>query len=173
MMTKPSVSIIISTYNSEVWLEKVLWSYEAQVFKDFEIIIADDGSKKPTFDLLDRMKLLVGYPIIHVWHEDNGFQKTMILNKAIQKCKADYVLMSDGDCIAREDFVKVHIDNREEGFFLSGGYFKLPMPISEHITKADILSQHCFNLKWLKSNGLKSSFKNNREDTCGYPYCCP
>ena len=39
-MAKPSISVIISTYNSELWLEKVLWSYEAQTFKDFEIVIA-------------------------------------------------------------------------------------------------------------------------------------
>lgn len=167
-MTKPSISIIISTYNSEAWLEKVLWSYEAQTFKDFEIIIADDGSKQPTFDLIDTMKGLVHYNIIHVWHEDHGFQKSQILNKAITACNSDYILMSDGDCIARADFVEVHVKNREEGYFLSGGYFMLPMHISEAITKDDILSQACFDLKWLKSKGLKSSFKNNKLTASGF-----
>ncbi len=161
-MQKPDISIIISTYNSEEWLEKVMWSYEAQTFRNFEMVIADDGSKQPTFDLIERMKSLVNYPIIHVWHEDNGFQKSQILNKAIMACNADYILMSDGDCMAREDYVQVHMDKREEGYFLSGGYFMLPMSISETITKDDILSQNCFNVKWLKAHGLKSSFKNNK-----------
>lgn len=165
--SKPEISIIISTYNSEAWLEKVLWSYEAQRFKDFEIVIADDGSKRPTFDLIERMQKEVHYPIIHVWHEDNGFQKSQILNKAIVKCNADYILMSDGDCLAREDYVQVHIDNKEQGCFLSGGYFMLPMSISEAITKEDILSQDCFKLSWLKSQGLKSSFKNNKLTASG------
>ncbi|WP_194420834.1 glycosyltransferase family 2 protein [Aestuariibaculum marinum] len=165
--SKPEISIIISTYNSEAWLEKVLWSYEAQRFKDFEIVIADDGSKQPTFDLIERMQKEVHYPIIHVWHEDNGFQKSQILNKAIVKCNADYILMSDGDCLAREDYVQVHIDNKEKGYFLSGGYFMLPMSISEAITKEDILSQDCFKLSWLKSQGLKSSFKNNKLTASG------
>ncbi|MBD0832049.1 glycosyltransferase family 2 protein [Aestuariibaculum sediminum] len=163
----PQISIIISTYNSEAWLEKVLWSYEAQTFKDFEIVIADDGSKQPTFDLIEQMQKEVHYPIIHVWHEDNGFQKSQILNKAIVKCNADYILMSDGDCIARADYVQVHMDNREAGYFLSGGYFMLPMTISKAITKADILSQNCFKLPWLKSKGLKSSFKNNKLTATG------
>ncbi|MBD0824071.1 glycosyltransferase family 2 protein [Aestuariibaculum marinum] len=167
MNSKPEISIIISTYNSEAWLEKVLWSYEAQRFKDFEIVIADDGSKQPTFDLIERMQKEVHYPIIHVWHEDNGFQKSQILNKAIVKCNADYILMSDGDCLAREDYVQVHIDNKEKGYFLSGGYFMLPMSISEAITKEDILSQDCFKLSWLKSQGLKSSFKNNKLTASG------
>ncbi|OMP30421.1 glycosyltransferase family 2 protein [Mangrovimonas sp. DI 80] len=167
-MSKPKISIIISTYNSEAWLEKVLWSYAAQTYKQFEIVIADDGSKQPTFDLLDRMRAEVDFPIIHVWHEDNGFQKSQILNKAILKCKADYILMSDGDCIAREDFVQVHMDYREPGFFLSGGYFMLPMPISEVISKEDIISQRCFRVNWLKEHGLKVSFKNNKLTASGF-----
>ncbi|WP_372935650.1 glycosyltransferase, partial [Seonamhaeicola sp.] len=162
MNNKPIISIIISTYNSEEWLEKVLWSYEAQVFKDFEMVIADDGSKQPTFDLIEKMKSKVHYPIIHVWHEDNGFQKSQILNKAVLACNADYILMSDGDCIARADYVQVHIDNKEKGYFLSGGYFMLPMYISKLISKDDIINQRCFDVNWLKKNGLKSSFKNNK-----------
>lgn len=167
-MNNPKISIIISTYNSEQWLEKVLWSYEAQTFRDFEIVIADDGSKQPTFDLIERMKTEVNYPIIHVWHEDNGFQKSQILNKAIQACNANYILMSDGDCMARKDFVDVHMQNREEGYFLSGGYFMLSMDISEAVTKEDILNQNCFDVTWLKSKGLKSSFKNNKLTARGF-----
>ena len=166
-MKRPKISIIISTYNSEAWLEKVMWSYEAQTYKNFEMVIADDGSKQPTFDLIEQMKFKVSYPIIHVWHEDNGFQKSQILNKAIQSCNADYILMSDGDCIARKDYVEVHLNESEEGYFLSGGYFMLPMHISELITKEDILSQRCFDVKWLKSHGLTSSFKNNKLTSTG------
>lgn len=156
----PKISIIISTYNSEEWLEKVLWSYNTQLFKDFEIIIADDGSKQPTFDLIAKMIPLVNYNIIHVWHEDNGFQKSQILNKAILACNADYILMSDGDCIVRNDFIETHMKYRERGYFLSGGYFMLPMSISKLISKEDIINQYCFDLCWLKKNGLKRSFKN-------------
>lgn len=161
-MAKPEISIIISTYNAEAWLEKVLWSYHAQTFRNFEIVIADDGSKQPTLDLINKMKSLVSFPITHVWHEDNGFQKCMILNAALLKCKADYVLMSDGDCMAREDFIQVHVNKRKQGYFLSGGYYKLPMDISQDITKDDILNQNCFKLEWLLNRGLKKSFKNNK-----------
>ena len=164
----PAISIIISTYNSEAWLEKVLWSYEAQLFKDFEIVIADDGSKQPTFDLIETIKSKVSYPITHVWHEDNGFQKSQILNKAILACKSDYILMSDGDCLAREDFVRVHMNKREKGYFLSGGYFMLPMSISQLISKEDILNQNAFDIDWLKSRGLKKSFKNNKLTAKGF-----
>ena len=71
-------SIIISTYNSPDWLQKVLWSYDSQTFKNFEVIIADDGSRLDTKALIDAMRLKLSYPIRHIWHEDDGFQKTKI-----------------------------------------------------------------------------------------------
>jgi glycosyltransferase involved in cell wall biosynthesis len=156
------ISVIISTYNSEAWLEKVLWGYEAQTFKDFEVVVADDGSGPKTKTLLEKLQQEVSYPIVHVWQEDDGFQKSKILNKAIVACSGDYIVMSDGDCIPREDFLQVHNQYKEEGYFLSGGYFMLPMSISELISKEDILQKRSFNIKWLTKNGLKNSFKNNK-----------
>ncbi len=161
-MSIPDISVIISTYNSEAWLEKVLWGYEAQDFKNFEVVIADDGSGPKTKALIETMQQQVGYPIVHVWQEDEGFQKSRILNKAIQACNADYIAMSDGDCIPRADFLQIHIDRKEPGYFLSGGYFMLPMDISKMITKEDILAGNCFDVDWLTSNGLDPSFKNNK-----------
>ena len=43
---------------------------------------------------------------------------------------------------------------------MSGGYFKLPMSISELISLDDIKNQNCFDINWLKKNGLNSSIKN-------------
>jgi glycosyltransferase involved in cell wall biosynthesis len=161
------ISVIVSTYNSKEWLEKVILGYNTQTYRDFEMVIADDGSRLDTFDLIEEMKKEVFYPIIHVWHEDNGFQKSQILNKAIVACSTDYIIMSDGDCIPRPDFVEQHIKFREEGYFLSGGYHKLPMELSKKITKDDIYSGKCFDVSWLKKNGMKSSFKNYKVSSTG------
>ncbi|RMA58566.1 glycosyltransferase family 2 protein [Ulvibacter antarcticus] len=159
---KIDTSIIISTYNSPTWLEKVLYGYNNQTYRMFEVVIADDGSTSETAELLARLQKEVFFPIVHVWHEDDGFQKTKILNQAILKCEAPYIIMTDGDCVPRKDFVEVHVKYRVEGSFLSGGYFKLPMNISEDITKEDIYTERCFDVKWLKKKGLKSSFKNSK-----------
>ena len=161
-MKNLDTSIVISTYNSPVWLEKVLHGYNNQSYRMFEIVIADDGSKQETKELIDRMAKEVFYPIVHVWHEDRGFQKSQILNKAVEACNTPYIIMSDGDCIPRKDFVEQHVKYREEGYFLSGGYFMLPMDISEAITAEDIYKENCFNVSWLKKHGLKASFKNNK-----------
>ena len=149
-------SVIMSTYNAEEWLEKVIWGFSVQTEKDFEIIIADDGSGPKTKELLDRLREQISMPLVHVWQEDKGFQKSQILNKAIMASNSDYLIFTDGDCIPRRDFVETHIKFREPGYFLSGGYFKLPMNISQAITKDDIFNQRCFDVGWLKSMGLPS-----------------
>ncbi len=167
-MSSPKISVIISTYNSEEWLEKVLWGFHYQIYKDFEVIIADDGSGEKTKNLLNNMQEKVFYPIFHVWQEDDGFQKSRILNKAVVKCQTDYIVMTDGDCIPRDDFVQVHYINKEPGFFISGGYYMLPMNISEAISQEDIEQQNCFNIQWLKEKGIPKSFKNNKLTSRGY-----
>ena len=167
-MEPPKISVVVSTYNSEAWLEKVLWGFNCQLFKDFEVVIADDGSGPATRELIEKMADEVFYPIVHVWQEDDGFQKSRILNKAITACNAEYIIMTDGDCIPREDFVLVHYINKEKGFFISGGYYMLPMNISKMITREDIEKQHCFNMQWLKSKGIPQSFKNNKLTSNGF-----
>jgi Glycosyltransferases involved in cell wall biogenesis len=156
------LSVIMTTYNSPLWLEKVLWGYSVQSHRDFEIIIGDDGSTRETADLIERMKRETDLDIRHLWQEDDGFRKCRILNKAILAADADYLVFTDGDCIPRADFLAVHAREAAPNTFLSGGYHKLPMSTSEAITRDDILSGRCFNLKWLKEHGLKASYKNSK-----------
>ena len=82
-----TVGVIISTYNNPRWLEKTLWSYERQTVAPSEIIVADDGSREETRLLIDSFRATL--PIKHVWHEDDGFRKTKILNDALRVATAD------------------------------------------------------------------------------------
>lgn len=161
------ISVIISTYNSPAWLEKVLWGYECQTYKDFEIVIADDGSGDPTKELIQRFQRESALKIIHVWHEDRGFQKSEILNKATLAATADYLVYSDGDCIPRKDFLEVHARHAEKGYFLSGGYFMLPMETSKVITREDIVSGNAFDVKWLYAHGLPRTYKSLKLTSSG------
>ena len=82
-MSIVKASVIISTYNQPKWLQKVLWGYEFQTQNDFEIIIADDGSSIETEKIIKQFSRISKMKIIHVWQEDEGFQKTKILNKKV------------------------------------------------------------------------------------------
>lgn len=161
------VSVIVSTYNSPKWLEKVLWGFECQTFKEFEIVIADDGSGEPTKQLVERFQRESWMKIIHVWHPDDGFQKSAILNKAILASTTEYLIFTDGDCIPRKDFVQVHIQNLQKGNFLSGGYFKLPMQTSLDITQENITKGDAFDIDWLYAHGLQRTFRSLKLTSSG------
>lgn len=153
------ISVLFSTYNSPAWLEKVLWGFHYQTDDNFEIVVADDGSGEETRVVIEEFKAKTHRSVIHVWQEDNGFQKCRILNKSIIASTGDYIVVTDGDCIPRNDFIAAHRQAAEPGYFLSGGYFKLPMSISETIGMDNIMRGDCFNPSWLIQNGMKSSIK--------------
>ena len=162
------ISVIFTTYNSPAWLEKVLRGFQCQTDRDFEIIIADDGSTLETRELIERMRDDVGVPIVHVWQSDEGFQKCRILNKALLKASGEYVVMTDGDCIPRADFIATHRRYAKPGHYLSGGYFKLPMTASEAISFDDIKSGRAFSSRWLRGQGLKAKKNTLKLDASGW-----
>ncbi|NHN24407.1 glycosyltransferase [Flavobacterium jejuense] len=153
------VSVIITTYNSEEWLKKVLLGYSVQTEENFEVVVADDGSTEATKNIIKEFQSKFKFPIVHVWQADDGFQKCKILNKAILKTNSEYLIFTDGDCIPRKDFVFQHLKHKEKGYFLSGGYFKLPMTTSHLISMDEIINQKTFLTNWLIKNGVKKSFK--------------
>jgi len=70
---------------------------------------------------------------------------------------SDYILVTDGDCIPRADFLETHIRLRAKGRFVSGGYCKLPMAISKAISPEDISLQRPFDPEWLRARGMRNT----------------
>jgi len=149
----PSISVIISTYNKPIFLEKVLTGYAHQSFKDFEIIIADDGSGEETKNIIRKFNQLISQDIIHVWHKDDGFRKCKILNEAITKSANEYLVFSDGDCIPNRKFLDTHNKLAKKEYFLSGGHFPINEKVSNSIKIADIESEACFDKSYIFKNG--------------------
>lgn len=147
-----TISVIVSTYRSPEWLDKVLWGYRCQSSRDFELVIADDGSGEETGRVI-RGHSGRDISVRRVWQADDGFRKSRILNRAIVAARGDYLVFSDGDCIPRRDFIAVHAGLAAPGRFLSGGYVKVPMAVSRAITRADIESGDAFSVRWIRSRG--------------------
>ena len=158
-MAPKKMGVVITTYNQPRWLKKVLFGYEAQRHTGFTVIVADDGSDQPTRDVIDFFRGRGKLDLQHIWHEDRGFRKCEILNKAIAQSDCDYLIFTDGDCIPEPDFVSTHQSLAEPGHFLSGGYVKLTTPVSERISEADIASGVIFDIDWLVAAGQPSSRK--------------
>lgn len=117
---KIKVALIITTYNWPEALELVLLSVLKQSFLPFEIIIADDGSGEETKAVVDKFKNQFDTPLIHIWHEDEGFRRSAVLNKAIATSKSDYIIQLDGDCIIHENFIEDHTSSIKENTYLFG-----------------------------------------------------
>ncbi len=149
------VSVIVSTYNKREWLEKVLWGYTRQDFRGFELIIADDGSRDDTRELILAFSRESDFPIRHIWHPDQGYRRSIILNAAILASHGEYLIFSDGDCIPRRDFVRTHFELAKPGRFLSGGSVDLSMDVSLQITSEDVVSGRFADPRWLKRKGQR------------------
>lgn len=134
------VTVIISFYNKVNVLKLLIAGFERQTFEDFEIIIADDGSKKEVVgevkDLIENSSLNIS----HLWHEDNGWRKNMILNKAIVQASGEYLIFVDGDCIPEKHFIADHYANRKHDILLTGRRVKLGKKISEALTVSKVRS---------------------------------
>lgn len=153
------LSVIISTFNAASFLKKSLIGLAVQSFKDFEVIVADDGTGTETKHIIDAFHKEFK-SIRHICHEDQGSRKSKIMNRAIEASKSKYLIFSDANCIPRKDFLQIHQQRREESFFLSGAHFKVSPLITQAIEDHHIINQTCFDLKWLKRLGLKFSLKN-------------
>lgn len=119
--SEPSPSLIIATYNWREALDIVLLSALRQSVIPQEIIIADDGSREDTRELIDSYRAKFDIPLHHVWHEDDGFRKCAILNKSILKAKGSYIVQIDGDVVLHPEFIRDHRHFARPGTYCPAG----------------------------------------------------
>ena len=141
-------SVIISFYNRIDYLKLVFAGLERQTFRDFEIIIADDGSSEKVIEEIEKLSREISYPLIHLWHEDKGFRKNKILNRAIISSDSEYLIFIDGDCIPHKEFVKEHCAYSAIGKCLTGRRVNLSEKITGGLTVEKI------KIGFLESNTL-------------------
>lgn len=128
-----TVSLIISTYNSPKALDLCLMSVLQQSVLPDEVLIADDGSNEETRKIVEEFKKQSTVPVIHVWHEDNGFRLTVIRNKAIAKASMDYIIQIDGDIILNHHFIKDHKRFARKNSFVSGSRLNIQSELSKKL----------------------------------------
>lgn len=148
-------AVVVATYNWPRALELVLWGLAGQRDRRFHVIVADDGSGPDTAALVERLRGPTGLDLRHLWHEDRGFRKSEILNRAIAAAGADYLIFTDGDCIPRDDFVAVHHRLARRGRYLAGMTVRLPEAISARLTVDDVRAGRATDLQWLRRQGFR------------------
>ncbi|MCW5691171.1 MAG: glycosyltransferase family 2 protein [Pseudolabrys sp.] len=130
---KGLISVIVTTYSREDALAAVLRSLSRQTDRDFEVLVADDGSGPATAATVAAWKAKVGHRVEHVWHEDKGFRAGEIRNRAVLVARGDYIVFLDGDCIVRPDFVARHRQLAEAGAFVTGNRILLSPDLTARV----------------------------------------
>ena len=131
-------SLIISFYNNLFNLKLILAALEIQSEKDFEVIIADDGSKKEIVKEITQLVNQSPLVIKHVWHEDNGWWKNRILNQAVSVSESENLIFIDGDCIPHHHFINDHLSELTQHFIIGGRRCNLSEHFSNNLSEAQI-----------------------------------
>ena len=152
MNTYPTCSLITPTYNWPEALELLLLSVIKQSVLPNEVIIADDGSKKETSDLIKRFQKIFPIPLHHIWHEDTKNRKPTIMNKAIASSKNNYIIEIDGDIIMHKDFIKDHLSLAEKNVYLFGSRVNIQEEYLETLFKKKQIKFNFFS-KGIKKRG--------------------
>jgi glycosyltransferase involved in cell wall biosynthesis len=143
------VSVIVATYNRPDALDAVLRSLAAQTDTNFEVLVADDGSRPPTAAVVEDWKARLGRRLVHVWQPDDGFRLAEIRNRAILAADGEYCVFLDGDCLARPGFVAAHRALAQRGCFVTGNRVLVSRDLSERIVRERLPAERWSTCKWV------------------------
>lgn len=136
----PAASVVITTYNQPRLLDLTLHAYARQSTRDFELLIADDGSGPETRELIERHRRSFPVRLEQVWQPDEGFLKSKAVNRAVLTSRGDYLVFSDGDCIPSRGFVEEHLAARRPGTYIVGGHIRLSPEYTRDLTAEEVLA---------------------------------
>ena len=144
------ISVVLATYNWPQALQLCLEGLASQTDANFEVVIADDGSREETSQLIQDFALSSHMKISHVWQPDIGFRKAMVLNKAIASSLGAYLVFLDGDCLVQPDFIAKHRKLSQHGVMVTGSRILL----GETLTR-----QLCEHGQWSYKEFLVSAWR--------------
>jgi glycosyltransferase involved in cell wall biosynthesis len=138
---KPDVSLVIAVYQRDDFLTLVLTGLLDQTLRNFEVIVADDGSGPAIAEVIESFQGALAHPIVHAWHEDDGFRKTIIVNRAVTRARANFLVFIDGDCIPHHRFLERHYRRRRPRLAHSGRRVMFDRELTERLTTDDVRSR--------------------------------
>ena len=158
MVRNERVSLLISTYNWPEALELSLYSLSKQSVLPDEVIIADDGSTSDTAEAIKRAAKYLPVPVKHIWQEDKGFRKSLILNKGVKAATGDYIIQIDGDIVMDRHFIEDHVSVMKRGYFIRGSRSML----NENTTRKLIYKFKSGQFENARIKGDKNRFNSMR-----------
>lgn len=131
------VSVIIAVYKDVEALKLIIESLKNQTYKNFEVVVAEDGRNQQMSKYVKSIKDL---DVKHTTQEDLGVRKARSQNNAVLESDGEYLIFIDGDCIPYSNFVEGHVALAENGKVLSGRRVNLPEFLSKKVRAGKILT---------------------------------
>ncbi|MDH4945459.1 glycosyltransferase [Sulfurimonas sp. C5] len=134
------VSLIIAVYKDVQALELIFKSLALQTYKNFEVIVAEDGESSQMQECVEQARKNYTYEIKHTTQKDEGVRKARSQNNAILASSGEYLIFIDGDCILYSTFIAGHINTATKGSVLSGRRIDLNAQLSQKIRNGELES---------------------------------
>jgi glycosyltransferase involved in cell wall biosynthesis len=149
-------SVILAFYNDLPLLKALLDAMEAQYTGQFEVLIADDGSRAEVVAELKALLPSYSFKTQHLWHPDHGFRKTVIMNQAVMAARTDHLIFLDADCVPQLHFVDDHLQHLTPGVCQAGRRIDVCHEALQWLGNtppAQLFSRHVLRFLWWAATG--------------------
>ena len=113
-MKKPKVSILMTVYNHQDYIEKAIQSILSQTYKNFELILINNGSTDNTKKVIKKFK----NKRIKFYNLKKNIGRTKCLNFGLKKCKGEFIAIQDSDDISKKNRIKIQLDQLDNDKYL-------------------------------------------------------
>jgi glycosyltransferase involved in cell wall biosynthesis len=107
-LSVPAIAVVIPTYNRAATLLIALDHLARQTFRDFEVVVCDDGSTDETQASIARFAASAPFPILSLRQENSGAARAR--NHAITRVTAPLTVLIGDDIFAAPDFLRLHVE---------------------------------------------------------------
>ena len=146
-MDELKVSVVVPVYNLEDYIEKCIQSILDQTYKNYELILVDDGSTDHSYDMCQ--KYSESYDNIFAYSQENGGPNAARLT-GVENSTGEYILFVDGDDWIESNMLEELVKKQQESgaeIVTSGAY----RGVGEQCTKkVDSLNEGIYEKEDLK-----------------------
>lgn len=153
---EPLISIITPVYNCKKYIGQCIDSILAQTYKNFELLLVDDGSSDGSGEICDQYALLDGRVL--TYHKSNGGVSSA-RNLGLKTARGEWLIFVDADDMIKEDALWMLLNSIDkETEFLMYGYEYIKNNTISYTTSKMPSSDQCE--KYNRDDGISKMFQN-------------
>ena len=159
MNSPPKLGLIINTHDQPEYLGRVLRAVALQTSQPDEVLLADDGSEAETGQLFTTWAGKQPFRCEHLWQKNEGFRRSRILNQAIARARADYLVFLDGDTVPHPQFISDHRGLGQRDWFIQGHRALIEEHAAGFFGLNDFTADRWHALRRSQISGVKNAFR--------------